>query len=236
MIKSLLQPVLSYLRFVLATLRLKRTAPTVKLHGKVAINNVTFGKYNHIHINSILNDVKLGDFTYIANNCCIQGTKIGKYSCIGPNVQIGLGEHPSRQFISIHPVFYSTRAQVGVTFADKDYFEEQKNTIVGNDVWIGASAVISGGVNIGNGAIVASNAVVTKDIPAYAVVAGVPARIIRYRFKEDEIRTLQDLSWWDKDPAFLRDNYKLMHSVANMEEIALAAVNYQANLIDKFKS
>ena len=78
-------------------------------------------------------------------------------------------------------------------------FDEYENIIVGNDVWIGARAIIMDGVKINNGAIVAANSVVTKDVPAYAIVGGVPAKILKYRFNEKKIETLLNTEWWDDD-------------------------------------
>ena len=98
--------------------------------------------------------------------------------------------------ISTHPVFFSTRMQSGYTFADESYFEEYRGTTIGNDVWIGANAIVIDGVRIGDGAVVAAGAVVTKDVPAYAIVGGVPARIIRYRFLQTDIDVLLKINWW----------------------------------------
>ena len=69
---------------------------------------------------------------------------------------------------------------------------------IGNDVWIGARVIVLGGVTIGNGAVIGAGSVVTRDVPPYAVVAGTPARLIRYRFEEPVIRRLEELRWWDK--------------------------------------
>lgn len=71
------------------------------------------------------------------------------------------------------------------------------DTVIGNDVWIGRGATIMPGVKIGNGAVIGSMAVVAKDVPDYAIVAGNPARIIRYRFDQETIDFLNDLEWWD---------------------------------------
>jgi acetyltransferase-like isoleucine patch superfamily enzyme len=150
----------------------------------------------------------------------MQNVSVGKFTCIGPDVYIGLGSHPTSEFISIHPVFYSRLAQAGgISFADKQYFEEYSNTEIGNDVWIGAGVIIPGGVKVGDGAVVASGAVVTKDVPPYAIVGGVPAKIIRMRFNDDDIQALRALLWWDKDESFLRKNYKLMHKIENLSEL-----------------
>lgn len=175
--------------------------------------NCIFGKYNTIYDNVTLNEVNLGDFTYIAAKTIISKTTIGKFCSIGSNCQIGLGRHPSQTFVSTHPVFFSTLKQAQITFSDKDYFEEFKEITIGNDVWLGANVIIVDGVKIGDGVIVAAGSVVTKDIPAYAIVGGVPAKIIKYRFKKEEIEKLLAFMWWDMDIDELKKDYKKFHNI-----------------------
>lgn len=175
--------------------------------------NCTFGRYNTLYDNVELNNVELGNFTYIANSTAIMNTTVGKYCSIGPNCKIGLGKHPSKDFVSTHPIFFSTLKQTQITFSDKNYFEEFENIIIGNDVWIGANAIIIDGVRINNGAIIAAGSVVTKDIPAYAIVGGVPAKIIRFRFEKDKIEKLLEIKWWDTDIEDLKRDYKKFHNI-----------------------
>lgn len=163
---------------------------------------------------------ELGDFSYVGEDTLIQNVKIGKYTCIGPSVKIGLGNHPVKDFISIHPVFYSLAAQAAdITFADRQYFTEYTPSEIGNDVWIGANVVIPGGIKVGNGAVIASGAVVTKDVPAYAIVGGIPAAVIRYRFSTEEIERLQQWQWWNKDPQWLKEHFKDMHAISNLQSL-----------------
>lgn len=84
-----------------------------------------------------------------------------------------------------------------MTFSDKNYFEEIKVTHIGNDVWVGANAIVLDGVSIGNGVIVAAGAVVTNSVPDYAIVGGIPARVLRMRFCEEDIERLNELQWWN---------------------------------------
>jgi len=178
--------------------------------------NCEFGIYNTIYNEVILQKVILGDFTYIADNTKISRTEIGRFCSIGPNCMIGLGKHPSKDFVSTHPIFFSTLKQAQITFADKGYFDEFENIVIGNDVWIGANAIVIDGVKIGNGAIVAAGSVVTKDVPPYAIVGGVPAKIIRYRFEHETIKKLLELKWWDMDVESLKNNYKKFHNVKEL--------------------
>lgn len=179
------------------------------------LTNCKFGRYNHTQARVVLCDVCLGDFSYVAENSKLNSVQVGKYCSIGPNVVIGLGVHPSRNFVSTHPIFFSTNHGSGISFVRKACFEEIKPITVGNDVWIGAGAIILDGIVIGDGAIVAAGAVVTKDIPAYAVVGGVPAKVIKYRFTQDEIDALLISRWWGRDVEWLRENASTMTDVGN---------------------
>jgi acetyltransferase-like isoleucine patch superfamily enzyme len=155
-----------------------------------------FAGYNRLSIGSIVIDSSIGRFTYIAGGR-VQSCDVGKFCSIGMRSRIGgLGRHPTR-WISTHPAFYSPLAQTGITFCDRSYFDELSKVSVGNDVWIGAGALVLDGVKIGDGAIVAAAAVVTHNIEPYAIVGGIPARVIRYRFNPTEIEQLLELRWWN---------------------------------------
>ena len=151
--------------------------------------------------------------TYVAAGCHINYTKIGKFCSIGENVLCGLGRHPSDTFVSTHPAFYSTFKQCGVSFVQESKFDEYAPVTIGHDVWVGASALILDGVTIGDGAIIAAGAVVTGDVAAYAIVGGVPARLIRRRFNDDVIEKIRALKWWDKDIEWIRKNADLFSNV-----------------------
>jgi virginiamycin A acetyltransferase len=158
--------------------------------------NITFGSYNRIYSDTKLSNSSLGDFTYISNDSCINNVDIGKFCSFGPGVRTGMGIHPTNM-VSTHPIFYSTLGQSGVTAVKQNFFSESKRTHIGNDVWIGANVVIHDGVVIGDGAIIASGSVVNKDICPYSIAAGVPAKIIKYRFSEEIIDKLLKKPWWD---------------------------------------
>lgn len=184
---------------------------------KVQAINCNFGIYNVIHSFCSLNNVTLGNFSYIGKNSVLNNVTIGKFTCISSDVICGLGKHPSRKFVSIHPIFYSTQRQSKITFSPKSYFNEYELVEIGSDVWVGARATIFDGVKIGDGAIIGAGAVVTKDVPAYAVVAGVPARVLRYRFESEEIAYLMNFKWWNKDVQWLKENYLLFHDIKLMK-------------------
>lgn len=169
------------------------------------------GNYNSIGDKVVLENVKLGDYTYINGNTVIRNASIGKFCSIANDVLIGLGKHPVN-FVSTHPAFYSNDKPF-ITFSDKTYYKEYDSIEIGNDVWIGTRAIITDGVKIGDGAIVAAGSVVTKDVEPYAIVGGIPARIIKYRFENDTIKKLIDSKWWDNEHEWFCKNYKSFHNI-----------------------
>jgi len=139
---------------------------------------------------------KIGSYSYLSTNARAIETSIGKFCSIASNTIIGCGDHPT-SWPSTSPTFYSPFHQVGCTFASTSEFSELESVSIGNDCWVGANAVIRNGVNIGNGAIIAAGGVVTKNVPDYAIVGGVPAKIIRFRFDDKIIKDLLSVKWWD---------------------------------------
>lgn len=185
----------------------------LKIGYLVHISASCFGNYNTLNDGAVLDQVILGDFSYIGANDIICRAKIGKFCCFAQDVTVGMGRHPARDFVSIHPIFYSPLRQAQITFSNKSYFEEHLEINIGNDVWIGNRAQIVDGVSIGNGAIVAAGSVVTKDVPPFAIVGGVPAKLIRYRFAPEEIMYLEQLRWWDQDIDWLKSNWRQFHDI-----------------------
>lgn len=150
---------------------------------------------------------RLGAYLLVNNNTTIfRDTIIGKYCSIGKNCEIGAFDHPI-DWLSTSPFQYN----VSMHFPDyTDSFNQikilrPKQTVIGNDVWIGPLCIIKRGVVIGDGAIVAGGAVVISDIPPYAIVGGVPAKIIKYRFSDDIITQLLKIKWWDYSSKRLKD-------------------------------
>lgn len=138
-------------------------------------------------------NVKIGDFSYINKGTIIFSGSIGKFCSIAHYCQIGLPIHPLK-YISTNPNTYGE----GNFFGFKTHWEDIYNPpMIGNDVWIGSQAMIMQGVTIGHGAVIAAGAVVTKNVEPYEIVAGIPAKVIGYRFEKEKIEYLLDLKWWD---------------------------------------
>ena len=161
----------------------------------------------------------MGYGSYISPHSSIEGD-IGRFCSIGPYVRTNLGIHPTgAPFATTSHMFFSTRRQNGHTFADKQYFEEFSKPIkIGNDCWIGEGAFICGGVTIGDGAVVYAHSVVTKDVPPYAIVAGVPARIIKYRYDKDTVDFLIRTKWWNEPIGWLKENWELLCNINGLKE------------------
>lgn len=184
----------------------------IRIDSGVRFNrNTSFGSNIWIHQCTNVNDTHIGSYTYIQENCRLEKCDVGRFCSIGDNVKVLSATHPTRNFVSTSPVFYSIAEQCGKSFVDSNCFEELKrvkgcSAVIGNDVWIGSDVTILGGTIIGDGAIIATGAVVNKNVPPYAIVGGVPAKIIRYRFTDEQINALLAEKWWDRSDTWLKNN------------------------------
>jgi len=171
-----------------------------------------FEGQNYIGIETYI-DGYIGYGTYVGNESVIRAIT-GKYCSIGHKVNILTGTHPSHTFVSTSPVFYSIHKQNGTTYTETQRFEEivyadelnKFGVIIGNDVWVGFGVSIIGGVCIGDGAIIASNSLVTKDVMPYTIVGGIPAKEIGKRFDDEKIEWLLNFKWWNKSENWIKQN------------------------------
>ena len=168
----------------------------------------------------------MGRGSILARESCLSAD-IGRFSSVGRNASQIIVTHPYKEpFVTTSPMFYSLRKQTGYTFAKKQmideyrYYDKEREIalLIGNDCWIGYNVCFIGGVKVGDGAVVLSRAVVTKDVPPYAIVGGIPAKIIGYRYDEETIAFLLDLQWWNKDIEWLQEHWELLCDLDRLKE------------------
>ncbi|MGQ9445250.1 CatB-related O-acetyltransferase [[Pasteurella] aerogenes] len=181
---------------------------------KSNVVNSSLGIYCGIAKGADVANVILGDYSSIGRYSKVVHSEIGKFCSISWDVTVNAISHPLNH-LSTHAFPYVP--QVG-HFVEKRTQEYHK-VYIGNDVWIGANSIIMPGVHIGDGAVVGANAVVTKDVPPYAIVAGVPAKIIKYRFSEDMITRLLELKWWNFSDEILKSNISFFQKNISEDEL-----------------
>lgn len=162
---------------------------------------------------------RMGYGSYMCEDCHIVG-EIGRFTSIAAEVRSAQGIHPTGPpFATTSPMFYSLRKQTTTTFSTEQRFEELRPPVkIGNDCWIGARVFLAGGITVGDGAVILAGAVVTKDVPPYAIAGGVPARILRYRYDPETIDFLLQAKWWDKPLEWLRDNSHLLCDIEQLKK------------------
>jgi virginiamycin A acetyltransferase len=173
----------------------------------------------------------ISHYTYISYNCTINNCELGKFCSISSGVKIGLGKHPVN-FISTSPVFYSPKNPLKIVLSKVFKFIENERVIIGNDVWIGANVTILDGLKIGHGAIIGANSVLTKNVEPYAIVGGVPAKLIRNRFSQNAIVKLLELRWWDMPIRFFKFEAVQQLFSKEMNDTSLSALE---QIIQKYK-
>lgn len=138
---------------------------------------------------------RMGRYSFCGYDCDISHCDIGSFTSIASGVVVGGARHPM-EWASMSPVFYKGRDSVTRKFAEHP-LPQPAAVVIGHDVWIGRSAIILPGVTVGNGAVVGAGAVVTRDVPPYAIAVGSPAKVVRYRFDAELIARLEYVRWWD---------------------------------------
>ena len=159
----------------------------------------------------------LGDYSYIGGYSRIIHADIGKFCSIAGETRIGMGTHTLDK-ISTSSIFTEAKNGTKHSWVKESAVNPFKRVVVGNDVWIGVRTMVMGGVKIGDGAVIGAGSIVTKDVPPYAVVAGVPAKVIRFRFPQDQIDVLLAHPWWVLTEEKLRKRIELFQDSENIDE------------------
>jgi hypothetical protein len=176
----------------------RRLTETPLVHDGSRVENVRLGAYTELGEGGYYENVELGDFSYTQPYCFLQNAILGKFVNVAAAVRIGPTMHPMDR-PTLHHFTYRRRLYGFDDVDDEAFFAARASRIarVGHDTWIGHGAIIMPGVTVGDGAVVGSGAVVTKDVPAFAVVVGVPARRIKDRFPEEIAAAMARIAWWD---------------------------------------
>jgi virginiamycin A acetyltransferase len=205
----MLRIILDMLKSFLRPIRTKILYPNVDFSlNAIADNKCVFGDNIKIFKNTIISSSEISSYTYIGGDSIVTNCRIGKFCSIASEVRIGLGIHPV-DGISTYPGFYSNKASGAYKLCNNETIEEHLPINIGNDVWIGTRSMIMDGLVIGDGAVIAAGSVVTKDVSPYCIVGGIPAKLIKKRFNDEQIKLLLEFRWWDKDIEYLRINSQL---------------------------
>jgi acetyltransferase-like isoleucine patch superfamily enzyme len=175
---------------------------------------------------------KIGAYTYISGPANLRGLKsIGRFCSLGNDINIGPGHHPLN-WLSTSPFQYNAaffdHPEIRGLGQTNLHYESPPEVIIENDVWIGSNVTIFRGVKVGNGAVIGAGSIVTKDVPNYAVVAGTPAKLIKYRFNQDIIDRLIKLQWWNYDLRGMKGvDFSSIETAINQLETALKNGNLE---------
>lgn len=172
----------------------------------------SFTKFTHILRGARLNNAHIGKYSRVGVNCKLTNVTVGNFSCIGADCVVGVGQHPTN-YLTYHSIFYKQ----GNWGWHDDWikypkgFQEQAHITIGNNVWIGQKVVIMDGVTIGDNSIVATGAIVTKDVPPYSIVGGVPAKVIKTLFNDEMRKRLDEIQWWNLEDNEISKVIDLFH-------------------------
>ncbi|MBP0494269.1 DapH/DapD/GlmU-related protein [Pararoseomonas indoligenes] len=167
------------------------------IHPTAEVRDSHFGRWCEVGARTRVAESRFGDYAYVVNDSDIMGAEIGPFCSIAANVRINPGNHPMDRVALSHFTYRSSAYGLGDDDAALFAWRRSTPVTLGPDVWVGHGAIILPGVTIGAGAAIGAGAVVTKDVPDFAVVVGVPGRVLRYRFPQEIIAALHRIAWWN---------------------------------------
>jgi len=169
------------------------------------VKDARLGRYTEVGPRTSLIETVMDDYSYIMGDGDVIYSNIGKFCSIASQVRINPGNHPTWRASQSHFSYRASKYWPEETDEAEFFAWRRAHPVaIGHDVWIGHGAIILPGRSVGTGAVIAASAVVTTDVPAYAIVGGVPADVIKFRFPADVATRLAALAWWDWDHARLR--------------------------------
>jgi phosphonate metabolism protein (transferase hexapeptide repeat family) len=170
------------------------------VHETARVVNSTLGRYTEVADRCRLDEAEMGDYSYIMQDGSVWCATIGKFANIAASVRINATNHPTWR-PTLHHFTYRAADYFDGAENDHDFFAWRRDNrvVIGHDVWIGHGATVLPGVTVGDGAVIGAGAVVSRDVPPYTIVGGVPAKLIRERFPKPVAERMQALAWWDWD-------------------------------------
>jgi phosphonate metabolism protein (transferase hexapeptide repeat family) len=174
----------------------KRLGAEPSIHPEARVRDSRFGAWCEVGARTSVAESSFGDYSYVVNDSDIIYTTLGRFCSVASHVRINPGNHPLERVALSHFTYRSSAYGLGDDDAALFQWRRDHHVTLGHDVWIGHGAIVLPGVSIGDGAAIGAGAVVTKDVPPFAIVVGVPGRVLRYRFPPEIVAALGRIAWW----------------------------------------